>query len=188
MTSASVNFGNFSALNIPQDDREMIESGFKAVSSVDGGWTVLAREDVPGRRACLYCGEAFERRPTCKICEGEGTVERSFMFDAGQHPDPDVAKTIGLITQAVSDGYGGHSGASFGMTMRILERIAKDGWDAYAKRMLKNYGPPPPESMEEKRKRFLALPTNMSLGEQVKAIEEFKDVPMTYAEMRERFG
>ena len=99
-------------------------------------------------------------------------------------------ETLKKIEQAVSDGYGGHSGGSYGCTMRTLQFIAQEGWDAYAKMILKEHGPPKPkgETMEEKRKRFLALPTNMTLEEQVKAIEEFKDVPMSYAELRAKFG
>jgi hypothetical protein len=41
---------------------------------------------------------------------------------------------------------------------------------------------------EMKRQKFIALPKDMTLQEQAKALEEHKDTPMTYAEMRERFG
>ncbi len=44
-----------------------------------------------------------------------------FMFSA--HPQ------IADITNAMT--YGGHSGASFGLTMRTMEFIAKKGWDKY---------------------------------------------------------
>jgi hypothetical protein len=91
------------------------------------------------------------------------------------------------IDEAISNRYPGHSGGSYGCTMRILEFIAKQGWEAYAKKVLLEH-PPKKETLEEKRQRFLALPTNMTLAEQVKAMEEFKDVPMTYGEMRARFG
>jgi len=40
----------------------------------------------------------------------------------------------------------------------------------------------------EKREKFLQLPKDMSLQEQAKALVEHKDTPMTYQEMRERFG
>jgi hypothetical protein len=40
----------------------------------------------------------------------------------------------------------------------------------------------------EKREKFLNLPKDMSLQEQAKALEEHKDTPMTYQELRERFG
>lgn len=41
---------------------------------------------------------------------------------------------------------------------------------------------------EVKRQKFIDLPKDMILQEQVKALEEHKDTPMTYVEMRERFG
>ena len=41
---------------------------------------------------------------------------------------------------------------------------------------------------ELKREKFINLPRDMSLQEQAKALEEHKDTPMTYSEMRERFG
>lgn len=41
---------------------------------------------------------------------------------------------------------------------------------------------------ELKREKFLNLPKDMSLQEQAKALVEHKDTPMTYQEMRERFG
>lgn len=31
--------------------------------------------------------------------------------------------------------YQGHSGASFGMTMRTMQQIARDGWDSYEKKV-----------------------------------------------------
>ena len=41
---------------------------------------------------------------------------------------------------------------------------------------------------EMARRKFLELPKDMSLQEQAKALAEHKDTPMTYQEMRERFG
>jgi hypothetical protein len=106
--------------------------------------------------------------------------------------------------------------------MRVLQLIARIGWDEYAKDALRQYGPPPPVAPsssssistngefnqfldaispstkdckpdttltpEQKREKFLALPTNMTLDEQAKALRELGDVPMTYYEMRSRFG
>ena len=40
----------------------------------------------------------------------------------------------------------------------------------------------------EKRETFINLPKDMSLQEQAKALAEHKDTPMSYSEMRERFG
>ena len=36
--------------------------------------------------------------------------------------------------------------------------------------------------------KFLALPKNMSLEDQFRAMADHKDTQMTYSEMRERFG
>jgi hypothetical protein len=41
---------------------------------------------------------------------------------------------------------------------------------------------------ELKREKFINLPKDMTLQEQAKALVEHKDTPMTYSEMRERFG
>ena len=54
--------------------------------------------------------------------------EGSFMFS--NHP------LISTITEKME--YKGHSGASFGWTMRNMECIAKEGWDTYATRCRNN--------------------------------------------------
>lgn len=100
--------GDFTGLNLPDWDHEMIESAFKAVSSVEGGWEFLNTYDP-----------------------GEG----GFMFST---PSPKMAE----IDNAVNKGYGGHTGASYGITMRVIQYIARYGWDVYAGEMLTKYGPP----------------------------------------------
>ena len=40
--------------------------------------------------------------------------------------------------------YEGHSGASYGMTMRVMEFIAKHGWDAYVEKVGRNEPPVAP--------------------------------------------
>lgn len=57
-----------------------------------------------------------------------------FMFSS---PPPKMEE----INKAVLDRYGGHSGASYGMTMRNMEFIAKQGWDAYVARVLSKRQP-----------------------------------------------
>jgi len=183
-TSTSL-YGNFDTLNLPKWDREMIESGFQAVESVEGGWEHLRTYEPP--------------------------EDKGFMFS---RPPPKGQE----IEDAVLHRYGGHSGASYGCTMRVLQYIAKVGWDQYAEEMRMEYGAPAPSApsatpkseftkfldtispstaeckpdttltAEQKREKFLALPTNMSLDEQAKALRELGDVPMSYAEMRSRFG
>lgn len=168
-------YGTFNALNLPTWDKEMIQSGFDAVESVGGGWEYLKTYAPPKDQGFMFS------EPTGKRLE---------------------------IEKAIESRYGGHSGASYGWTMRGLERIAKEGWEAYARRTLDAYGPPPLSSSkteltqfldaispstkdckpEQKREKFLALPTDMSLDDQAKALRELDDVPMSYSEMRSRFG
>ena len=56
-----------------------------------------------------------------KVDPGEG----GFMFSS----DPRTSQTVGEITKA--DAYKGHSGSSFGWTIRNMQKIAKSGWKAY---------------------------------------------------------
>ncbi len=119
--------GDFSTENtIDSHSVSMLDNAYKAVDSTPHGWEVLARADVPGTRACLHCGTEVSRRPTCRICNGVGTVESSFMFDT--HPDPVVASTIEAINKKLDSG---HSGSSYGWTMRNMESIAKKGWEVF---------------------------------------------------------
>ena len=52
--------------------------------------------------------------------------EGGFMFS--KNPN------VGLITKSM--GYQYHSGASFGFTLRLMEAIAKRGWDDYVNDLL----------------------------------------------------
>ena len=72
-----------------------------------------------------------------------------------------------------------HSGFSYGWTMRQVEYIAKNGFEAFVTLWNKS----------KKREQFLKeTHTDMTLSEQVSSLEKFKDVPMSYSEMRERYG
>lgn len=174
--------GNFDRLKLDDWDREMIESGFKAVSSVDGGWDFLSTYDP-----------------------GEG----GFMFS---RPPPKMEE----INDAINKLYGGHSGASYGMTMRILQFIAKNGWEAYVQRVgLKPLPPAAPTSVgavltqAANTDRFLnSLPANADLrtfanaiqqdpgmraqipdiDNQADALRRFAEGKMSYAEMRSLCG
>ena len=57
--------------------------------------------------------------------------DKGFMFSR----DPFLAK---ISKEVDKDGKIGHSGASYGWTMRQIESIAKDGWDAYVTLRLMN--------------------------------------------------
>lgn len=169
-------YGDFSALNLPGYDREIMQAGFDAVESVEGGWEYLKNYEPPANQGFMF-----------SLAEGKRKE----------------------IDAAIEAKYPGHSGASYGITMRNLQYIAKIGWDAYAKEKLAKYGRPKAElkefldmispatkdvkedtalTPEQKREKFLALPTDMSLDEQAKALRELGDVPMSYYEMRMRFG
>ncbi len=52
ISSAAIR-GNFNALNLPQWDREMIESAYQAVESVPGGWDFLKTYD-PGDGGFMF--------------------------------------------------------------------------------------------------------------------------------------
>ncbi len=45
-----------------------------------------------------------------------------------------------------------------------------------------------PQERQKQREEFLALPSNMSLQKQCEELRKHANTPMTYAEMRERFG
>jgi hypothetical protein len=45
-----------------------------------------------------------------------------------------------------------------------------------------------PAEIEAKRQEFLKLGTNMTLQQQCEEMKKHASTPMTYAEMRERFG
>jgi hypothetical protein len=73
--------------------------------------------------------------------------EESFMFSS--HP------LISTITEKME--YKGHSGASFGWTMRNMEYIAKHGWDSFATEVTKNRKDKKPRDYNaeaEKKKRM----------------------------------
>lgn len=80
----------------------------------------------------------------------------------------------------------GHSGATYGITMRTMQHIAKNGWVKFIQVYWPEYRDP--DEMKKLREEFLSLPHDMTLKEQAEALEKYKDVPMTYSEMRERFG
>ena len=46
----------------------------------------------------------------------------------------------------------------------------------------------PDDDVVAKRKEFLALPDNMSLAKQMEELKKHANTPMTYAEMRAKFG
>ena len=71
--------------------------------------------------------------------------EESFMFSQ----DPMIQR----ITDKMGDYAGHHSGASFGMTMRVMEYIAKHGWENFMLKMT-----PGASEADKKRLRIAELP------------------------------
>jgi len=180
-TSSLPTYGDFAGLNLPTWDREMIQSGFEAVSSVEGGWEFLRTYQPP--------------------------ADKGFMFS------PPTGKRV-EIEEAISTRYPGHSGASYGSTMRVLEFIAKNGWNTYAREVLHQYALPPNPLQTVVQQvttvdRFIgSLPTDSSLLDfanaiqtdpamraqipdidtQSEALKKFAEGKMTYAEMRSLCG
>jgi hypothetical protein len=142
-------------------DKQMFEDAFKSIESVKGGWEFMASDDP-----------------------GEG----GFMFGRSKNQ-----ATRDAIDDAMNkNDTCGHSGASYGMSMRTMQYLAKNGWPAFIKYWWPEYKDPAEAeavaNAKKQREEFLALPKDMTLEEQFIAIEKYKNVPMSYSEMRERFG
>lgn len=107
----------------------------------------------------------------------------SFMFG----PETPI---LTQINNAMS--YQGHSGASYGMTMRVIEFIAKHGWDAYVKEVAPHLEVPVAQPLSPAREFLSNLQKTPDVipnqNEQVKVFETFLDGKIPYAEMRERIG
>ena len=72
---------------------------------------------------------------------------------------------------------------------REVQFIARNGYDDWEKKYTKKN---PEEAqaalLQRKRDEFIACPTDMTLKQQLEVLAKHKDTPMTYSEMRERFG
>lgn len=107
----------------------------------------------------------------------------SFMFG----PETPI---LNAINNAMT--FQGHSGATYGMTMRQIEFIAKHGWDAYVKQVAPHLAVPVSQPLSPAREFLSNLQKTPNVlpnqDEQVKVFETFLDGKMSYAEMRERIG
>ena len=95
--------------------------------------------------------------------------------------------------------YGGHSGATYGMTMREMEFIAKNGWDAFATKYKNRQNSQKVSSNNSPLNNPLAFANALqnlqsvrsmipNIDEQVDGIKKFADGEITYAEMRTLSG
>ena len=102
--------------------------------------------------------------------------------------------------------YEGHSGSSYGWTMRQMEFIAKQGWDAYAEKFGKKPTPPvveqlatvlgftstlPNEALTDLNVFADAIQNNQAMrqmipdiDQQAEGLRKFQRGELTYAEMR----
>ena len=82
--------------------------------------------------------------------------------------------------------YGGHSGATYGMTMREMEFIAKKGWDAFVTKYKNRRNPLAFGNTLQNDPVARSMIPN--IDEQVDAIKKFADGKISYAEMRTLSG
>jgi hypothetical protein len=103
--------------------------------------------------------------------------------------------------------YDGHSGGTYGLTMRMMQRIAIVGWDKYAEEQIEARKPAAALKIAKTLDDFLGANLDNPLDfakamqkdeamrqkipdidEQVSALQEFAKGNMSYAEMRSRCG
>jgi hypothetical protein len=87
--------------------------------------------------------------------------------------------TLKAINSALT--FTGHSGGTYGVTIRAMEWIAKKGWESYVASC---------RPARTAREFIQTLPPNTlpNQTEQVKTFEGFLDGKLSYAEMRSRIG
>ena len=134
--------------------------------------------------------------------------EGGFMF--GKHPPK-----MNEIDSAIMERYGGHSGGSYGQTIRTIQYIAQNGWDTYVRIVGVKTPPAAPVSRTSVLDQSVAvdsflhtLPSNATLtqfadaiqndpsmrnqipdmDEQASALRQFADGKLTYSEMRRLCG
>ena len=87
--------------------------------------TTPAFDTLYPAHACAMLTDAHRAITTCNLWDWIQTYEpeegRGFMFS--RHPNLERINAAMLYTD--------HSGSSYGWTMRVMESIAKKGWDAH---------------------------------------------------------
>jgi hypothetical protein len=147
-------------------DKEMFTDAYNSVCKVNGGWAYLRDPDAVG--------------------------EGGFMFSSSiSHPD--VRAEIDNELFKTESGQG-HSGASYGLTMRTMEYIAKRGWLDLIHREWPAYRTPPASTTE-----FGKFVTNLQndpvarqqipdIDEQAQAMRDFEAGKISYYQMRTLCG
>ena len=140
----------------------------------------LAVDSVPGGWDFLKIDEP-----------GEG----GFMF--GKCKD---SETQSKIEAAILQRDSGHSGASFGLTVRVMQLIAKGGWEAFIRRSWPSYNPSsenrPSSNILSELDKFIqnmeknshARATIPDFDEQLNGLKQFSKGEISYFEMRSRYG
>jgi hypothetical protein len=147
-------------------DKEMFTDAYNSVSKVNGGWVYLRDPDAVG--------------------------EGGFMFST-HVSRPDIRAEIDNELFKTESG-GGHSGCSYGLTMRAMESIAKRGWLEFIRREWPDYRPPP-VSTTEFGNFVTSLQNDPAARQQIPdidvqadAMRKFEAGKMSYAEMRTLCG
>lgn len=181
MTSAAQKYyapGDFSWIDVCPDykgtdygramDKEMFTDAYNSINKVPGGWAYLKDPDSVG--------------------------DGGFMFSQ-YSSRPDIRAQIDNEINKTESGQG-HSGCSYGLTMRAMESIAKRGWLAFIRREWPAYNPTIPN---ETRDEFGEFVTNLQndpaarqqipdIDQQAEAMRNFRAGNLSYAEMRTLCG
>jgi hypothetical protein len=144
-------------------DKTMLSEAYNAINKVPGGWAYLSEPDAVGEGGFMYSSYSSQ---------------------------PDIRSQIDNEIMKTESGQG-HSGGSYGLTMRTMELIAKQGWLAYIRRAWPTYTPPQDE--------FHQFITNLQtdpiarqqipdIDQQAEAMRKFAAGKLSYAEMRSLCG
>jgi hypothetical protein len=149
-------------------DKEMLSDAYTAVNKVPGGWAYLQDPDAVGDGGFMY--SLYSSRPTTRA-----DIENEIMkTESGQ----------------------GHSGGSYGMTMRTMELIAKRGWLGYIRFYWPSYTPTIPNQTNDEFGQFVTTLQNDPLArqqipdidKQSEAMRKFAAGKLSYSEMRSLCG
>lgn len=149
-------------------DKHMLSEAYSAINKVPGGWAYLKEAGAVGEGGFMY--SSYSSQP-----------------DIRSQIDNEITKT---------ESGQGHSGGSYGLTMRTMELIAKQGWLAYIRRSWPTYTPP---RQNVSPGEFEAFVTNLQndpvarhqipdIDAQAEAMRNFAAGKLSYSEMRSLCG